>query len=54
MAYRVHVEQDGRPWRVSERSLPSAPAPVPHRGYPVVCVRFGDTLPRFSSQEQLA
>jgi hypothetical protein len=53
MAYWVHVEQDGKPWRKSEQYAPSAPIIVPGKGYPVICIAFDDVELRFSSLEQL-
>lgn len=53
MAYWVHVEQDGKPWRESERYAPSAPSIVPRKGYPVICIAFDEVELRFSSIEQL-
>ncbi len=53
MAYWVHVEQDGEHWRTAERFLPAAPTAVPHRGFPVLCVQFGQLVLRFSSEAQL-
>jgi hypothetical protein len=53
MAYWIHVEQDGKPWRESERYAPSAPRKVPGKGYPVICIEFDDVELRYSSVEQL-
>jgi hypothetical protein len=53
LAFWVHIEQDGQPWFKAERFLPEAPRPVPHKGYPVLCVEFMGMVLRFSSREQL-
>lgn len=53
MAYWVHVEQDGAHWRDAQRYVPDAPRPIPHRGYPVLCVSTQGVVLRFSSQAQL-
>lgn len=53
MAYWVHVEQDGLPWSAAGHYEPPAPSPVPHKGYAVLCVPFGETVLRFSSSAQL-
>jgi hypothetical protein len=53
MAYWVHIEQGEAPWRNAEKYKPAAPPPIPHKGYPVVCVPFEDSILRFSSEAQL-
>jgi hypothetical protein len=53
LAYWVHIEQDGQPWFKAERFLPPAPDPVPHKGFPVLCVEFEGLVLRFSSEPQL-
>jgi hypothetical protein len=53
MAYWVHVEQDGQPWPAAEEFLPPAPAPVPHKGYRILCIDFEGVTLRFSSEPQL-
>src|SRR5512138_3761217 len=53
LAFWVHIEQDGQPWFKAERFSPEAPRPVPHKGYPVLCVEFKGVVLRFSSQAQL-
>lgn len=53
LAYWVHVEQDGRHYHVSEQMSPPAPRPIPHRGYPVLCVDFNGVVLRFTSRAQL-
>ncbi|MDO9005030.1 MAG: hypothetical protein Q7V20_16420 [Aquabacterium sp.] len=54
MAYWVHVEADGKPWARAERFEPPAPAAVPHKGFPIICVEFGEFTLQFSSQAQIA
>jgi hypothetical protein len=54
MAYWVHVEQAGTPWRSSEHYDPPAPQPEGRSGYPVLCVESQGFVFRFSSKEQLA
>ena len=54
MAYWVHVEQDGLPWREALSFDPPAPSPEGRKGFPVLCVELAGVIFRFSSQEQLA
>lgn len=53
MAYWVHVEKDGRHWSEALEYDPPAPLPVPHKGFPVLCVEVGETTLRFSSEPQV-
>lgn len=53
MAYSVHIEQDGMHWALSEHFDPPAPAEVPHKGYPVLCVDADGIVLRLSSEAQL-
>src|SRR5262249_8649355 len=43
----------GIPWARSKNFDPPAPAKVPHKGYPVLCVDAGGVVLRFSSEAQL-
>lgn len=54
MAYWVHIEQDGKHFQDSENFSPPAPSFIPHKGYAVLCVEFGNTVLYFSSAAQLA
>jgi hypothetical protein len=53
LAYWVHIEQDGEMWPGSRQFLPPAPIPIPHKGYPVLCIEFEDTVLRFTSEPQM-
>ncbi len=54
LAYWVHIEQDGKPWRDSEHYKPPAPKAVLHKGYPILCFSVLDCTLRFSSTAELS
>ena len=53
MAYWVHRPVNDPNWRGATLYDPPAPLPVPHRGYALLCVQFGEVTLQFSSRAQL-
>ena len=54
MAYWVHVEREGGPWRKATEFTPPAPSRHGRKAFPVLCVESSGFVFRFSSNEQLA
>jgi hypothetical protein len=54
MAYWVHVEQGPMAWYAADCFDPPAPLPEGKKGFPVLCVEFGEVVLRFSSSAQLS